>query len=170
MGLQKVGHDQSDLAHTPLKYAFAFNLIDSETQLFCKIYYLTWMTFKHRSQGVPTKPFGAIKRLYVFQRITSIPELCGVLLWTFRTEYHHKIISCRNYIDTIEHCSYVTIYLPLFIPVIRSSWSEDLLEGLMLKLQYFGHLMRKACSLEKTDAGKGWGQEEKGAAEDEMIR
>ena len=57
IGSQVVRHDWSDLAHTPLKYAFAFNPIDSETQLFCKIYYLTWMTFKHRNQGVPTKIF-----------------------------------------------------------------------------------------------------------------
>ena len=33
------------------------------------------------------------------------------------------------------------------------------LEGLMLKLklQYFGHLMRRVDSLEKTDAGRDWG-------------
>ena len=33
------------------------------------------------------------------------------------------------------------------------------LEGMMLKLklQYFGHLMRRADSLEKTDAGRDWG-------------
>ena len=45
------------------------------------------------------------------------------------------------------------------------------LEGMMLKLklQYFGHLMRRADSLEKTDAGRGWGQEEKGTTEDEMA-
>ena len=45
------------------------------------------------------------------------------------------------------------------------------LEGLMLKLklQYFGHLMRRVDSLEKTDAGRDWGQEEKGTAEDEMA-
>ena len=44
------------------------------------------------------------------------------------------------------------------------------LEGMMLKLkvQYFGHLMWRVDSLEKTDAGRGWGQEEKGTAEDEM--
>ena len=38
------------------------------------------------------------------------------------------------------------------------------LEGLILKLklQYFGHLMRRIDSLEKTDAGRDWGQEEKG--------
>ena len=46
---------------------------------------------------------------------------------------------------------------------------EYSLEGLMLKLQYFGHLMRRADSLEKTDAGRDWGQEEKGTTEDEMA-
>ena len=39
-----------------------------------------------------------------------------------------------------------------------------------LKLQYFGHLMRRVGSLEKTDAGKDWGQEETGMKEDEMAR
>ena len=45
------------------------------------------------------------------------------------------------------------------------------LEGLMLKLklQYFGHLMRRADSLEKTDARRDWGQEETGTTEDEMA-
>ena len=44
------------------------------------------------------------------------------------------------------------------------------LKGMMLKLklQYFGHLMRSVGSLEKTDAGRDWGQEEKGMTEDEM--
>ena len=45
------------------------------------------------------------------------------------------------------------------------------LEGMMLKLklQYFGHFMRRVDSLEKTDAGRDWGQEEKGTTEDEMA-
>ena len=45
------------------------------------------------------------------------------------------------------------------------------LEGMMLKLklQYFGHLMRRVDSLEKTDAGRDWGQKEKGTTEDEMA-
>ena len=44
-------------------------------------------------------------------------------------------------------------------------------EGMMLKLklQYFCHLMRRVDSLEKTDAGRDWGQEEKGTTEDEMA-
>ena len=45
------------------------------------------------------------------------------------------------------------------------------LEGMMLKLklQYFGHLMRRVDSLEKTDAGRDSGQEAKGMTEDEMA-
>ena len=40
---------------------------------------------------------------------------------------------------------------------------------LKLKLQCFGHLMRRVDSLEKTDAGRGCGQDEKGMTEDEMA-
>ena len=47
---------------------------------------------------------------------------------------------------------------------------------LKLKLQYFGHLMRRGDSLEESrligkdsDAGRDWGQEEKGTTEDEMA-
>ena len=45
------------------------------------------------------------------------------------------------------------------------------LEGMMLKLklQYFGHLMGRVDSLEKTDSGRDWGQEEEGTTEDEMA-
>ena len=40
----------------------------------------------------------------------------------------------------------------------RCSLEEMMLK---LKLQYFGHLMWRVDSLEKTDAGRDWGQEEK---------
>ena len=40
---------------------------------------------------------------------------------------------------------------------------------LKLKLQYFGHLMQRVDSLGKTNAGRDWGQEEKGTTEDEMA-
>ena len=45
------------------------------------------------------------------------------------------------------------------------------LEAMMLKLklQYFGHLLWRVDSLEKTDAGRDWGQEEKGTTKDEMA-
>ena len=55
----------------------------------------------------------------------------------------------------------------------RNQFPECSLEGLMpkLKLWYFGHLIWRADSLEKTlpGAGKDWRQKEKGTTEDEMI-
>ena len=55
-----------------------------------------------------------------------------------------------------------------FLKEINPEYS---LEGLMLKLklQYFGHLIQRANSLEKADAGKDWRQEEKRTTEDEMV-
>ena len=46
------------------------------------------------------------------------------------------------------------------------------LEGMMLKLklQYFGHVMRRVDSIGKDpDAERDWGQEDKGTTEDEMA-
>ena len=45
------------------------------------------------------------------------------------------------------------------------------LEGMMLKLkvQYFGHLMWSWLIGKDSDAGRDWGQEEKGTTEDEMA-
>ena len=53
--------------------------------------------------------------------------------------------------------------------ILKEISPESSLEGLMLKLQYFGHLTQRADSLEKTDVGKDQGQKKKRAAEDEML-
>ena len=55
--------------------------------------------------------------------------------------------------------------------ILKENNSGISLEGMMLKLklQYVGHLMQRIDSLEKTDAGRDWGQEEKGTTEDEMA-
>ena len=55
--------------------------------------------------------------------------------------------------------------------MLKEICPEFSLEELMLKLnvKYFGHLMGRTDSLEKTDAGKDWRQEEKGTTEDEMV-
>ena len=55
--------------------------------------------------------------------------------------------------------------------ILKKINPEYSLEGLMLKLnlQYFGHMMQRADSLEKNlMLGKG-GQEEKGTTEDGMV-
>ena len=55
--------------------------------------------------------------------------------------------------------------------ILKEINPEISLEGMMpkLKLQYFGHLMGRVDSLEKTDAGRDCDQEEKGMTEDEMA-
>ena len=55
--------------------------------------------------------------------------------------------------------------------IVKEISPDCLLEGMMfkLKLQYFGHLMQRVDSLEKTDAGRDWGQEENGTTENEMA-
>ena len=56
--------------------------------------------------------------------------------------------------------------------ILKEISPECSLEGLMLKLklQYFGHLMRRIGSLEKTlMLGGIGGQEEKGMTKDEMA-
>ena len=54
--------------------------------------------------------------------------------------------------------------------ILKEINPEYSLEGLTLKLQYFGHLMQTTNSLEKDlDAGKDWGREVKGARADEIV-
>ena len=55
--------------------------------------------------------------------------------------------------------------------ILKEIKPEYSLEGLMLKLkvQYFGHLMKRADSGKDSDAGKDITQDEKGMIEDQMI-
>ena len=56
--------------------------------------------------------------------------------------------------------------------ILKEISPEYSLEGLMLKLKlrYFGHLMQRTDSLEKTlMLGKNWRQDEKGTTEDKMV-
>ena len=63
----------------------------------------------------------------------------------------------------------IYINILILIMIYISPGSSLKVVMLKLKLQYFGHLMRRVDSLEKTDAGRDWGQEEKGTTEDEMA-
>ena len=56
--------------------------------------------------------------------------------------------------------------------ILKEIRSEYSLGGLMLKLklQHFGHLMRRTDTGKDPDAGKDWRQEEKGMIENEMVR
>ena len=54
--------------------------------------------------------------------------------------------------------------------ILKEISPEYTLDGLMLKLQYFGHLMPRADSLERTLVlGKTDGRKRKGVTENEMV-
>ena len=53
--------------------------------------------------------------------------------------------------------------------ILKEINPEYSLEGPMMKLQYFSHLMWRADTGKDPDAGKDWRQEEKGATEGEII-
>ena len=86
--------------------------------------------------------------------------------------------SKRRRIDTFElWCWRRVLRVPWTARICNQSILKEISPGcslewlmLKLKLQYFGHLMRRADSFGKDpDAEKDWGQEEKRVAGDEMV-
>ena len=95
----------------------------------------------------------------------------GCESWTVKRAGHQKI-------DAFELWCWRLLRVPWTArrsnqSILKETSPGCSLEGLMLKLklQYFGHFMRRIDSLEKTlpDTGRDWGQEEKGMTEDEMA-
>ena len=119
--------------------------------------------FKSRAITLPTKV--RLVKAMVFPVV-----MYGCKSWTVKTAEHQKI-------DAFElWCWRRLLRVPWTARRSNQSILKEIspgcsLEGLMLKLklQYFGHLMRRVDSLEKTDAGRDWRQEEKGTTEDEMA-
>ena len=93
----------------------------------------------------------------------------GCESWTIKKTEHQRIDACELW--------YWRRLLRVPWTARRSSQSilkeishEDSSEGLMLKLQYFGHLIQRTDSLEKTlMLGKIEGRRRKGMTEDEMV-
>ena len=118
--------------------------------------------FKSRDVTLPTKVH--LVKAVVF------PVVYGCKSWTVKKVEHRRI-------DAFELWYWRRL---LRVPWTARRSNQSILKEispgyslermmLKLKLQYFGHLMRRADSLEKTHAGKDWGQEEKGMTEDEMA-
>ena len=93
----------------------------------------------------------------------------GCESWTVKKPEHRRI-------DAFELWCWRLLRVPWTARRSNQSILKEIgpgcsLEGMMLKLklQYFGHLMRRVDSLEKTHAGRDCGLEEKGTTEDEMA-
>ena len=119
-------------------------------------------TFKSRDITLPTKV--RLVKGMVFPVV-----MYGCESWTVKKAEHWRIDAFQLW------CWRRLLRVPRTArrsnqSILKEINSEISLEGMMLKLklQYFGHLMRRVDSLEKTDAGRDWRQEEKGMTEDEM--
>ena len=104
--------------------------------------------FKSRDITLPTK-------VCLVKNIVFLAVMYGCESWTIKK-------AERRRIDAFELCCWRRL---LRVPwtarrsnqsILKEISPEYSLEGLMLKLklQYLGHLMQRADSLEKTDAGK----------------
>ena len=118
--------------------------------------------FKNRDITLPTK-------VHLVKAMVFPVVMYGCESWTVKK-------AERQSIDAFElWCWRRLLRLPWTARRSNQSTLKDIspgcsLEGMMLKLklQYFGHLLQRVDSLEKTDAGRDWGQQEKGR-EDEMA-
>ena len=94
----------------------------------------------------------------------------GCESWTVKKAEHQKIDASELW------CWRRLLRVPLSARRSNQSILKEIspgisLEGMMLKLklQYFGHLMRSWLIGKDADAGRDWGQEEKGTTEDETA-
>ena len=111
---------------------------------------------KSRHIALPTKV--CLVKAMVFPVV-----MCGYESWTIKKAEHWRIDAFKLWSWTSWRSNQ---------SILKEISPDCSLEGLMLKLklQYSGHLMRGAYSLEKTlMLGKDWGQE-KGMTEDEKVR
>ena len=120
--------------------------------------------FKSRDITLPTKV--RLVKALVFPAV-----MYGCEIWTVKKAEHQRINAFEMW------CWRRLLRVPWTAGRSSQSILKEIspgisLEGMMLKLklQYFGHLMRRVDSLEKTlMLGGIGGQEEKGTTEDEMA-
>ena len=119
--------------------------------------------FKSRDITLPTKV--RLVKAMIFPVV-----MYGCESWTVKKAEHQRIDAFEPW------CWRRLLRVPWTAKRPNQSIRKEISPGcslkgmiLKLKLQYFGHLMIRVDSLEKTDAERDWGQEEKGMTEDEMA-
>ena len=112
-----------------------------------------------------------LTKVHLVKGMVFLAVMCGYESWTI------KKAECWR-IDAFElWCWRRLLRVPWTArrsnqSILKEINPEYSLEGLMLKLkhQYFGHVDVESWLIRKDpDAGKDWGQEEKGMTEDEMV-
>ena len=108
---------------------------------------------KSRDITLPTK-------VHLVKAMVFPVVMCGCESWTVKKAEYPRI-------DAFElWCLRRLLRVPWTARRSKQSILKEIspgcsLKGMMLKLklQYFGHLMRRVDTLEKTDAGRDWGQQ-----------
>ena len=121
-------------------------------------------------QHIKTRDITLPTKVHLVKAMVFPVVMYGCDSWTIKKTAHWRI-------DAFELWCWRR---PLWVPwtarrsnqlILKEINPDYSLKGLLLKLklQYFGHLIQRAASLESPDAQNDWRQEEKGTTEDEMV-
>ena len=128
---------------------------------------------KSRDITLPTKVHLVKPMVFCFCFFFFPVFMYGCENWTIKKAecWRLMLLNCGVGKDSWESLGLQGDQTKSILQEISPGYSlEELMLKLKLKLQYFGHLMWRADSLEKTlMLGGIWGQEEKWVTEDEMI-
>ena len=121
-------------------------------------------------QHIKIRNITLLTKFHVVRAMVFPVVLYGCESWTIRKAESQRI-------DALEWWCWRRLLRVLWTArrlkqsILKEMNPEYSLEGLMLKLklQYFDHLMWRLRTGKDPDAGKDWGQEQKGAIEDEMV-
>ena len=108
-----------------------------------------------------------LTKVHIVKAMGFLVVMCGCESWTIKKAEHWRMDAFKLW------CWRGLLRVPWTAKRSKQSILEInleySLEGLMLKLQCFGHMMWTSNSLEKTQVqGKNWRQKEKGVAETEV--
>ena len=126
-----------------------------------------WKKSYDKHSVLKSRDFTLLTKVHIVKAMVFPVVMYGCESWTI------KKVECQR-TDAFKLWCWRRLESPLaskqFKPVDSKGNQPWIFIGrLMLKLQYFGHLMQRADSLEKIDPGKYWRKEAKGAREDERV-
>ena len=123
------------------------------------------------NSGLKSKNITLLTKVHIVKAMVSPVVMYGCEISTIKKAEHLRIVAlelwCWRRFSRVPWTARKSNQ-----SVLKEINTERSLEGQMLKLklQYFGHQMQRADSLEKDPtAGKDWGQELKRVIEDEMV-
>ena len=110
-----------------------------------------------------------LTKVHLVKAMVFLVVMYGCESWTIKKAEHQRT-------DAFELWCWRLLRVPWTARRSNQSILKEIspgisLEGMMLKLklQYFGHLMRRVLIGKDPDAGRDWEQEGKGMTEDEMA-